>query len=267
MKERAVKFGPRGTLMGIVCEAVQGRDVAVVLLNAGLLHRVGPHRMNVELARCLAEHGYTTLRFDVSGIGDSESVSSANERERAVVDTRLAMSLLHERAGATRFVLLGVCSGAYSVHNTALADERVSGAVMLDGYSFRTSGYYLRHYLPRLSPGRVASFVRRNVVQRLPRATNDGERATIFENYSLAKEQYELELAQLIERQVQMLMVFSGGQQSVNDARQLHEGFGHLDLDRAVEVSYHQDADHLYSLGEQRVRLIHGICDWVSRKF
>src|SRR5208337_1020254 len=63
-------------LVGIVTQPVdyepEDRPVFVIL-NTGIIHRVGHHRMYVSLARALARLGYQVLRFDLSGIGDSES--------------------------------------------------------------------------------------------------------------------------------------------------------------------------------------------------
>ena len=39
----------------------------VVMLNAGLIHRVGPFRMNIELAERLARRGIDLFRFDAVG--------------------------------------------------------------------------------------------------------------------------------------------------------------------------------------------------------
>ncbi|HHO68021.1 MAG TPA: alpha/beta hydrolase, partial [Gammaproteobacteria bacterium] len=73
MKERVVTFGPERNLVGVLTQPDQVRpDLPVlVFLNAGLLHRVGPYRMHVDLARQLAARGYASLRFDLSGRGDS----------------------------------------------------------------------------------------------------------------------------------------------------------------------------------------------------
>jgi len=75
MNEQVIRFEPSQTLVGIVTQpapALANPDLpAVVLLNAGLLHRVGPNRIYVQLARKLAGFGFTVLRFDFSGMGDS----------------------------------------------------------------------------------------------------------------------------------------------------------------------------------------------------
>ena len=43
----------------------------MVILSSGILHRPGASRLYVQIARALAEDGFTSLRFDFSGIGDS----------------------------------------------------------------------------------------------------------------------------------------------------------------------------------------------------
>ena len=60
MRERVCEFGPQLNLTGLLTEPTATTHPelpAVVMLNAGLLHRVGPHRMSVILARKLAEQG------------------------------------------------------------------------------------------------------------------------------------------------------------------------------------------------------------------
>ena len=76
MKEEAVVFGATSSLVGVVTDPVVGaRDKedlpAIILLNAGIAHRVAPHRLYVNMARRFADMGFTVLRFDFSGVGDS----------------------------------------------------------------------------------------------------------------------------------------------------------------------------------------------------
>src|SRR5262249_27402146 len=57
------------------------RSPMVLFLNAGAVHRVGPNRMYVDLARSWAEHGLTSLRLDLSGLGDSPPAPGAPENK------------------------------------------------------------------------------------------------------------------------------------------------------------------------------------------
>lgn len=140
--ERARRFGDEQTLVGIVTEPPAGvvPRAAVVLLNAGVVHRVGPNRMHVEIARGLAALGLVVVRVDLSGLGDSESRRDNTPFERAaVLETQAVMSALTAQYGVSRFVTAGLCSGAVVAFNAAVADQRVCGAVLINPQGFVSS--------------------------------------------------------------------------------------------------------------------------------
>ncbi len=106
---------------------------AVLLLNAGFVHRAGPVRFAVTLARQLAQQGFVVLRYDSSGLGDSPTRTDGLPLEQAgVAETRDAMDFLNRRTGASSFVLCGLCSGAMFSYFTALQDERVVGLGLMN---------------------------------------------------------------------------------------------------------------------------------------
>ena len=147
-----MRFGSEAQLVGIVTRPNAPLPTSVVILNAGVLHRVGPHRLHVLLARRLAERGFQALRLDLGGIGDSVASSDATTfRESAVADTRLAMTGLATRS----HVIFGVCAGADNALATALADDRVAGIVLVDPYVYPTrlaTVRALRMKIRRLGP-------------------------------------------------------------------------------------------------------------------
>jgi alpha/beta superfamily hydrolase len=115
MMEEAVSFGPAGALQGVVTlpKGDDKTEWGVVLLNAGVVHRVGPNRLYVQLARSLAPHDFTTLRFDFSNVGDSPGrEDNVPFERRAVEEVRHAMDWLSNEHGCRKFALMGVCSGA-----------------------------------------------------------------------------------------------------------------------------------------------------------
>lgn len=135
MKEEAVQLGEAGSLVGIVTSPPQGNEnkPAVILLNPGILHRVGPGRIYVRIARALAARGFTALRFDFSGIGDSTvRLDNCCFEKSSVDETRGAMTFLQTTRGISRFILLGGCSGALVSLATARLDRRVIGAVLMN---------------------------------------------------------------------------------------------------------------------------------------
>jgi hypothetical protein len=83
-REKVVRFGREAKLVGILSEpqgaAGSAREPMVLLVNSGILHRVGACRFHVRLARRLAEDGVSALRFDFSGIGDSERAATIRQQ-------------------------------------------------------------------------------------------------------------------------------------------------------------------------------------------
>jgi dienelactone hydrolase len=131
--------GPR-PLFGILHRPASPRRSlpGIVLVNAGCVPRMGPHRQYVPLARQWARLGFSVLRLDLSGIGDSPVAAGAPENVtyppgfRADVDR--ALRWMGQETGARRFVLVGLCSGADVAFATA--DPRMEGIVMMNPRTF-----------------------------------------------------------------------------------------------------------------------------------
>lgn len=128
-------------LFGILCEpsAEPACDLVLVFLNAGAIRRIGPNRMWVDFARRWAAKGVTTVRLDLEGIGDAtgdgQRYTDVSELyvPEFVGQVQAALDALELRLGPPRsFALLGLCSGAYWGFHSALADDRVSAAIMVN---------------------------------------------------------------------------------------------------------------------------------------
>src|SRR5262249_3039481 len=71
----AVWFGSGRRRFGILTRpAGEPASQGMLLVTSTFAYRVGPHRMNVRLARRLAASGIATLRIDIGGVGDSRPV-------------------------------------------------------------------------------------------------------------------------------------------------------------------------------------------------
>src|SRR5207244_10324760 len=108
--------------------------------------RLGAGRRRVRCAGRRAGDGFATLRFDFSGIGDSEPRPERIVPDGVRQDLNDALSYLQAAVKATSFVLVGLCSGANASLRYARLHAGVVGAVLLDPHSYKTPGYYLRHY-------------------------------------------------------------------------------------------------------------------------
>src|SRR5690242_5307963 len=137
MKEETVLVGKTSSLIGILTDPPTSNDSslspAVILLNPGIVHRVGPGRIYVKIARALAGIGFAVLRFDFSGIGDSGVRRDHLPFEKsAIQETQDAMDWLSATRGIRHFILMGGCSGARFALETACSDPRVVGGVLMN---------------------------------------------------------------------------------------------------------------------------------------
>ena len=137
MNERAVVLGKDSPLIGVITEpanlSAAADRPAVLIMNSGIIHRVGPGRGMVRLARDLAERGAVVARFDHSGIGDSPSRQDRTPWPRnTILEAREVMDDLSQRYGCRHFILMGICSGALTSFHVAREDPRVVGAVLMN---------------------------------------------------------------------------------------------------------------------------------------
>ncbi|MEM9588381.1 MAG: lipase [Planctomycetota bacterium] len=262
MNDHAVVFGDYQHLSGIVHRHEDcSRDVAVVSLTAGMLPSSGPFRLHVELARSLGKCNLASLRFDLSGIGESLGVGvSGRSIDRAASETRQAVDFLAQVHGFEKFILFGLCSGADDSIHAAMMDDRVIGVVAMDGCGYRTPRFYahriLGHYLPlAMRPRKWRRLVRRKLGWETPppRSLQQGDDVREFPT----RRQAVQELDQLSQRGVQLHFVYTGGVHDYfNHASQFRGMFPELCDDTRITSHFFPRMDHVASLCEDRLRLI-----------
>jgi len=128
------RFGPGGRLAGVVTEPVSSaaRDTGILLLNAGVVHHVGPQRLWVTLARRLAQCGFTVLRFDHAGLGDSLHRDDGLPWDQSsLADVTDAIAWLEQSTPCRQFALLGLCADTLTAFRAAQRDTRVNALVLL----------------------------------------------------------------------------------------------------------------------------------------
>lgn len=154
-REHPVQFGRSGELFGIWCEPrTPTAALPVVILGSGILHRIGPSRIAVHLARALAARGHSVLRFDLSGIGDSGRPPEPNLEDAVRADINDAITAATERVRgsvwADQVALVGFCAGADNALHVGAIDPRVRAAVLFDPTVHTTPGFYRRKLLQQL---------------------------------------------------------------------------------------------------------------------
>lgn len=136
-------------MLGVVCEPVGPRpsEQGVLIVVGGPQYRVGSHRQFVRLARALARAGYTSLRFDCRGMGDSEGAARAFEDIEQDLDA--VIDLLCAQPGIRSVAIWALCDAASAALMFCTADPRVSGLVLLNPWvrsEATLATTHLRHY-------------------------------------------------------------------------------------------------------------------------
>ncbi len=282
LQEQVIALGPRRALCGIVTVPARPLENApvVVLLSAGILHRVGANRLHVTVARRLAAQGYCAVRFDLSGIGDSEPREDALSLfDGALADIREVLDHLEKSRGAREFVLAGMCSGAMHALAAAHGDARVVGAVMLDLFIPRTHGFYVRHYIRksanlagawRLLTGRHPMW--RRLRRRFTGDGDQGASISAEDVHGPTLERIRAGMTRAFEtvvnRDVKLLAVFTEGHPGHhNYRRQLLHAFPDVRFGSVLRLEYLRGADHTFTLVRNQERLVALVGDWISQFF
>jgi hypothetical protein len=257
MNEFTLQFGPEHGLAGIVTEPLHGRPrSALVLVTAGLLPKSGPYRLYAELARRMARDGIVSLRFDLSGIGDSApNRSGLSLRARTEREIGAAIEVMLARYALAHVTLGGLCSGAEDSLRAAGADARVRGVVMIDPFAYRTSGWYLRHFLHRGARRALRAIGAYEPLERGGTGATDRPRAVSY-TYMERVEARAL-LQQLLSRDGRAHFVYTAGaRERFNHPRQLRAWFPELARDARVTLDHLPRLDHTQLLAQDRSELI-----------
>lgn len=286
VRERVTQFGPQQSLVGILTtsKGPSSKLPFVVIVNAGIVHRVGPNRLYVDMARAIAARGYSVLRFDLAGLGDSESIrGGASLLESAIHDVQQAMDHLSETRQASEFLVFGLCSGANYALATAFTDPRVIGVMLLDPTVSRTKRSLFVHVMRRL---RNIATLRELVLLRHPALHRPlGRRSSASRSVAQAAEGQSGQrapeymsrvgavaerdaLQQVIDRGVKMMLVFTGGVNHIyNYHGQLFDLFPGLDFREQLRLQYMPHTDHTVSDPASRQRLLASVGTWLSESF
>ncbi len=270
IRERPVRIAePFGELFGIGAEPVEpaGTDLVAVFLNAGAVRRVGPNRLWVETARRWAARGVPSVRMDLEGIGDADGdprryrdVGNFYTPEFGAQVTSI-INDLESRGLGPRFVLIGLCAGAYWAFHRAASDDRIVEAIILNPRAMIwDSGLLARREAQKvgqlLEAGSWSRIVRGEVgvsrmvavsraaagsaagaARRAPGRLVDRLRSTTQED------PVESRLDILRDRGTRLVLAFSGGE-PVYDELEADGVIGHLDRWPNVELVQLPASDH-----------------------
>jgi pimeloyl-ACP methyl ester carboxylesterase len=246
-----------GRSFGVLSRAVgAARGKTVVLLNAGLIHRTGPFRLHVHLARELAAKGFDVFRFDMPNIGDAPAGSHATV-EAALLEV---LDTVQDATGAGEIIVGGICSAADMGWKLAVHDRRVSGLLLLDGMAVHNHWFrigqmgLLLKRPPAAWPGMMARFLKPK-----PEGTPGLMDFRDWPDHGTFKSQ----LAQMLERGVKVLALYSGGiAYYLLHPRQLDATFGSARRNPQLQIEYWPEMDHILFSPLDRQRTLERIREW-----
>lgn len=270
-------------LFGIFTESRHSemRRRAVILLNAGATHHVGPNRMYVALARRWAEHGYLVLRIDLGGLGDSPPVGGQPENEvyptTAVEEIRAAVEFMRRRYEITSIALGGLCSGAYHALRAAVDGVEVTRIIMVNPLNFFWQAGKTQNDLLRL--GLVHNpdlYFRQNIPSRFWKKLFSGQvnirrLFEIYVSYGFALFQWVArdfaralhlrlprdlgnELKEVASRGIGIVFLFARGDPGIALLRH-QAGSAVRRLEQHCRVHFIDGADHIFSQNAPRAEL------------
>jgi len=286
MKESVLQFGENQGLIGVVTEPpFESRtSLGVILMNSGLIHRIGPNRIYVGLARQLAARGFTVLRMDFSGLGDSGVRRDHLPYEKSsLLEAREAMDELGRRYGIDRFLLAGICSGAEASVQIAEVDERVVGIVPIEFYGYETRWYRLYSYHRRLLRARSwrrlvtgRSELLDSLKARLASGGGSGEvrsaappsaGTTPAMPVQQRRERVVESFRALANRGVRTCLVYGAGSAHFNYRTLFRRSLRDLERRGLLEVIHLEGSDHTFTLIENQQLLRDAVVDWLSGAF
>ena len=269
-RERPHRFGRADNLVGVVCRpAGTPAGIPVLILGAGIIHKVGPSRVSVRLARALAAAGHPSLRFDLSGIGDSTRRNGDSLKAIVQDDIRDAISFLLEQCPEWQdgVGLVGFCSGADNGFYLAADDHRVSSVVLYDPRIHKTSGFHRRRALRHLAANPWQSLTR---VAQLVGARYSGASARAIQRppgyYGLlasTADEADRKAAQATARGVRFLYCLSSGVHHYCDSpEQVRESLPSGFSEEHMTVVWRPDMDHILSDVGQQEAFIELVRSW-----
>lgn len=282
------------SLFGVMHRPTSARPgPAVLMLNSGSVHSIGPNRLWVRLARLWAASGLRVLRLDIAGIGDSDPRAGEPDNvvysPHAMADVAAALAWLRDREGASACHAMGLCSGAYHAFKAATSGLPVASALMINPLTYswepgtplsdvkeyevvELSDKYLSRLLTldpwvRLLRGELhLSLIAHVAWRRLLGALRLGWRGVARALRLPLKDDLARELRRAARARVRLHFVFAAGAAG-HTLLQQQSGriLGRLIAHGYASIDFVPDADHTFTSMQARERLV-GLVDRLIRR-
>lgn len=263
IRERIINIGLQRDMVGLLTLPIERTSLSPVIIpNAGIVHRVGPHRLHVKLARHLAKQGYPVLRFDLHGLGDSAPAETGKSLEaQAVQDIRAAIDAVK----ASEVILIGLCSGADNSMRAVPSDDRIRKLVLLDPHVYETALAKTEITARKLmSPGKLIGKIRKLFSQHLP--DKSYEVTAVAQRHPITKEMFLEQLSTILDRGGDVLIRYTDFvKDTVSRSEHFFAAFPELRNSEKLQVDVDPRADHTYTTLFSQMRLLSRISEWLNQ--
>ena len=272
LTEEPLQFGEGGRLFGILTLPSvpfhRPPELPVfVFFNAGLLHRVGPNRLYVHLARDLSRMGFGSLRVDLAGRGDSPSRPGLANQLSVAADYKEILRVLESRLAPGPLVLAGLCSGADNAIRLTPKDSRVVGLLLFDPVCSPDNGFGTRAFVLRYTnTARYIAWLKRRFVAPSTEPREDKEEVDPLGIRDIpTQEQLRTAFESIREREGRVLSVFTQyALPYYNQAGQLGRVLGVDGYQQFCTELFWPNAEHTYTLDLHRRRLMEVVRTWAG---
>ena len=266
-------------------------NCGVLIVVGGPQYRVGSHRQFLLLARELAEHGFPVLRFDYTGMGDSEGEQKTFENINA--DIRSAIDAFYQQQpGLSHLVIWGLCDAASATLFYAYQDQRVTGLILLNPWVYTAHGeaktflkyYYLQRLLSRELWSKIISgkFNAVNsicslvaMIKKMIGASNSSANNTTDSNTTITSEEISADLPlpermkQCLQRfQHPVLCILSGDDLTAREFKDVvaaDAGWQQLFSQQRIQRLDFDESDHTFSRAVWRDQVAEWTVDWMQK--
>ena len=284
-RERTVQFGRADHLNGILTlpKGLDGKPFACLLIiNSGIVHRIGVSRLHVSMARQLSNHGIASLRFDLSGVGDSDTPPGLDSIQAIVdEDLRDAIHFTKEQFGDSPLVGAGLCSGAYDWIRSVGRNEGLWGAILLDLFSdYITSNHVFRHYVKRITnvaswnnalsdpKGKLMAMKSRfSSVQNSENQKTDLDDVEVGVRPILSQNELGAIINGAINDRINLFFIYSDGLEDIyNYHNQFADVFPEQVKSPHIDWDYIAGSNHTFEKEAHRQRLLASIVGWLKNR-
>lgn len=258
MHERVITFGG---VSGILTIAAEPRPVGVVFVNAGIVPRIGPHRLHVTLARAAAAMGVCAMRIDLRGLGESPPPPGNVDHEHAATEDIVAAADAFTRfvPDTDSVIIAGMCSGADHALRTQGLITSLAGLYLLDPYAYGSATARRDVLLAKVrDSSRWIRAVER--LTRRPVPADETRPVDAFDNDRVAPPaaQFAQSLADAVSRGAHVHLRYTEFvQETLRRPAHFYAAFPSVDFGPRLSVEVDLRSDHTHTTMVAQRRLVH----------